>query len=59
MIARLNELRGLGLKSIAMTTNGIALHRRLPEFIDNGLSHLNLRYFFHMHLTHSLTKSYP
>ncbi|KIM88832.1 hypothetical protein PILCRDRAFT_62019 [Piloderma croceum F 1598] len=42
IIARLNELRGLGLKSIAMTTNGIALHRRLPEFIDNGLSHLNL-----------------
>jgi molybdenum cofactor biosynthesis enzyme MoaA len=54
MIACLNELRGLGLKSIAMTTNGIALHRRLPEFIDNGLSHLNLRYFFCMHLTYLL-----
>ena len=46
MTAHLNELRGNGLKSIAMTTNGIALHRRLPEFIENGLSHLNLRYLF-------------
>jgi len=25
-----------------MTTNGIALHRRLPQLVDNGLTHLNL-----------------
>lgn len=25
-----------------MTTNGIALHRRLPALVDNGLTHLNL-----------------
>ncbi|KAJ7631245.1 hypothetical protein FB45DRAFT_917949 [Roridomyces roridus] len=25
-----------------MTSNGIALHRRLPELVQNGLSHLNL-----------------
>jgi cyclic pyranopterin phosphate synthase len=25
-----------------MTTNGIALHRRLPIFVDSGLTHLNL-----------------
>lgn len=42
IIGGLNELRSLGLTSIAMTSNGIALHRRLPTFIDNGLTHLNL-----------------
>lgn len=39
----LNALRPLGLKSIAMTSNGLALHRSLPRLIENGLSHLNLR----------------
>lgn len=42
IIRRLNELRPLGLQSIGMTTNGIALHRRLPLYIENGLTHLNL-----------------
>ncbi|KAF8899088.1 hypothetical protein BD779DRAFT_1607670 [Infundibulicybe gibba] len=42
IIASLNELRKYGLESIAMTSNGLALHRRLPQFVDNGLSHLNL-----------------
>lgn len=42
IIRRLNELRPLGLESIGMTTNGIALHRRLPLYIENGLTHLNL-----------------
>lgn len=41
--ARLNELRVHGLQSIGMTTNGIALHRRLPELVENGLTHLNIR----------------
>jgi len=45
IISSLNELRQFGLKSIAMTSNGLALHRRLPKLIENGLSHLNLRYF--------------
>lgn len=40
---RLNELRQYGLKSIAITSNGLALHRRLPELVDKGLTHLNLR----------------
>jgi molybdenum cofactor biosynthesis enzyme MoaA len=40
---RLNELRPLGLQCIGMTTNGMALHRRLPLYIKNGLTHLNLR----------------
>ncbi|KAF9074904.1 hypothetical protein BDP27DRAFT_1316161 [Rhodocollybia butyracea] len=42
IIAGLNDLRPYGLKSIAMTSNGLALHRRLPGFVENGLSHLNL-----------------
>ncbi|OJA07634.1 hypothetical protein AZE42_01106 [Rhizopogon vesiculosus] len=39
---RLNELRPLGLESIGMTTNGLALHRRLNSYVENGLTHLNL-----------------
>ncbi|KAJ6503258.1 hypothetical protein C8R47DRAFT_1249562 [Mycena vitilis] len=42
IIAGLNDLRPYGLKSIGMTSNGVSLHRRLPEFIANGLTHLNL-----------------
>ena len=41
--ARLNELRRYGLDSIGMTSNGIALERRLASLVDNGLTHLNLR----------------
>jgi len=39
----LNGLRQFGLKSIGMTTNGLSLHRRLPQLVENGLTHLNLR----------------
>ncbi|KAF7311128.1 Elp3 domain-containing protein [Mycena chlorophos] len=42
IFAGLNDLRADGLKSIGMTSNGIALHRKLPEFVRNGLTHLNL-----------------
>ncbi|KAK7058539.1 hypothetical protein VNI00_002175 [Paramarasmius palmivorus] len=42
IITGLNQLRQHGLESIAMTTNGIALHRRLPQYIEAGLTHLNL-----------------
>ncbi|KAG5720540.1 Molybdenum cofactor biosynthesis protein 1 [Termitomyces sp. T112] len=42
LIGRLNGLRPLGLKSIAMTSNGLVLHRRLPRLVQNGLTHLNL-----------------
>ncbi|EGO04798.1 hypothetical protein SERLA73DRAFT_157725 [Serpula lacrymans var. lacrymans S7.3] len=42
IIGRLDELRVHGLKSIGMTTNGLILHRRLPEFVANGLTHINL-----------------
>ena len=40
---RLNGLRQYGLRSIGMTSNGIALHRMLPRLVENGLTHLNLR----------------
>ncbi|KAF8140519.1 molybdenum cofactor biosynthesis prote [Boletus edulis] len=42
IIARLNELRPFGLDSIAMTSNGLTLHRRLPDLVRKGLTHLNL-----------------
>ncbi|RPD82180.1 molybdenum cofactor biosynthesis prote [Lentinus tigrinus ALCF2SS1-7] len=42
IVGRLNELRQYGLQSIGMTTNGIALHRKLPALIENGLTHLNI-----------------
>ncbi|KAJ4485751.1 molybdenum cofactor biosynthesis prote [Lentinula aciculospora] len=42
IISGLNDLRPDGLKSIAMTSNGLALHRQLPNLVENGLTHLNL-----------------
>ncbi|KIY73572.1 molybdenum cofactor biosynthesis prote [Cylindrobasidium torrendii FP15055 ss-10] len=42
IIAGLNTLRPQGLQSIAMTTNGIALPRKLSGLVANGLSHINL-----------------
>ncbi|KAG2022899.1 molybdenum cofactor synthesis-step 1 protein isoform 2 [Coprinopsis cinerea AmutBmut pab1-1] len=39
---RLHELQSYGLKSIAMTSNGLVLHRHLPQLIQHGLTHLNL-----------------
>ncbi|KAL0951638.1 hypothetical protein HGRIS_008318 [Hohenbuehelia grisea] len=42
IIARLNDLRSHGLEAIAITSNGLALHRHLPTLIQNGLTHLNL-----------------
>ncbi|TPX48793.1 hypothetical protein SeLEV6574_g01833 [Synchytrium endobioticum] len=42
IVAGLNELRPLGLQTIAMTTNGIALKRKLPDLVKNGLNSLNV-----------------
>lgn len=39
----IRDLRGLGVKQIGMTSNGIALWRKLPELVRCGLTHLNLR----------------
>jgi len=42
LVGKLSHLRHLGLKSIGMTSNGLAMHRKLPDLVDNGLTHLNL-----------------
>ncbi|EJU02645.1 molybdenum cofactor biosynthesis prote [Dacryopinax primogenitus] len=42
LVGRLSGLRDLGLQSIGMTSNGLALHRKLPDLVENGLTHLNL-----------------
>ncbi|KAI0223734.1 hypothetical protein L0F63_002712, partial [Massospora cicadina] len=42
LLAGLNKLKPLGLNSIGMTSNGIALKRKLPDLVKLGLSSLNL-----------------
>ncbi|KAI0756475.1 molybdenum cofactor biosynthesis prote [Daedaleopsis nitida] len=42
IVGRLHALRQFGLQSIGMTSNGIALHRKLPALVHNGLTHLNI-----------------
>ncbi|CAG8640255.1 2803_t:CDS:2, partial [Dentiscutata heterogama] len=38
----LGELKQYGLQTLAMTSNGIALKRKLPELVKNGLNLLNI-----------------
>lgn len=42
LVEELGKLRSMGLKEIAMTSNGIALWRKLDRMIAGGLTHLNL-----------------
>ncbi|KAJ2005523.1 Molybdenum cofactor synthesis protein 1 [Coemansia thaxteri] len=42
LVRGLDQLRPLGLRKIAMTTNGIALHRKLPWLREAGLDGLNI-----------------
>lgn len=42
LVEELGKLRTLGLKEIAMTSNGIALWRKLDRMVSGGLTHLNL-----------------
>ncbi|KAF9173799.1 Molybdenum cofactor synthesis protein 1 [Mortierella sp. AD011] len=42
LVEQLGELQPLGLKTIAMTSNGIALKRKLPSLVSSGLNLLNL-----------------
>jgi len=42
LVEELGKLRGSGLKEIAMTSNGIALWRKLDRMVEGGLTHLNL-----------------
>ncbi|RUS32388.1 hypothetical protein BC938DRAFT_475539 [Jimgerdemannia flammicorona] len=42
LVGELGRLRGEGLQAISMTTNGIALRRKLPRLIEGGLNGLNI-----------------
>jgi molybdenum cofactor biosynthesis enzyme MoaA len=42
IVSRINQLRNLGLKNIAMTTNGVSLKRKLDSLLDAGLDNLNV-----------------
>ncbi|KAF8923892.1 hypothetical protein BGZ58_002409, partial [Dissophora ornata] len=42
LVEQLGELQPLGLRTIAMTSNGIALRRKLPSLVSSGLNLLNL-----------------
>lgn len=42
LVTRLGQLRQYGLRELAMTSNGIALKRKLPILVKAGLTHLNL-----------------
>ncbi|KAF9953844.1 Molybdenum cofactor synthesis protein 1 [Mortierella alpina] len=42
LVAQLGELQPMGLKTIAMTSNGIALKRKLPSLVASGMNLLNL-----------------
>ncbi|KAJ9112713.1 hypothetical protein QFC22_006215 [Naganishia vaughanmartiniae] len=43
LLQEMNKLRADGLEKICMTSNGLALHRKLDGLVTNGLTHLNLR----------------
>ncbi|CAG8654929.1 3709_t:CDS:2, partial [Paraglomus occultum] len=42
LVGELNKLKPLGLQTIAMTSNGIALPKKLPQLVENGLNLLNI-----------------
>ncbi|KAJ3046105.1 Molybdenum cofactor synthesis protein 1 [Rhizophlyctis rosea] len=42
IVAGLNELKPLGLEGIGMTSNGVALKRKLSALRENGLDNLNI-----------------
>jgi cyclic pyranopterin phosphate synthase len=42
IISRINQLRSIGLRNIAMTTNGVSLKRKLADLLDAGLNSLNI-----------------
>lgn len=42
LVEEMGALRAEGLHTIAMTSNGIALRRKLPRLVENGLNALNV-----------------
>lgn len=45
IVQRLKNIEGI--KTVAMTTNGLTLSRRLPALVEAGLDALNIRYEKH------------
>ncbi|KAI8887082.1 molybdenum cofactor biosynthesis prote [Backusella circina FSU 941] len=42
LVQELGKLKSVGLQSLAMTSNGVALKRKLPAMVDGGLDTLNV-----------------
>lgn len=42
LMQQIGSLRSAGLKDLALTTNGIALHRKLDPLVDAGLTAINI-----------------
>lgn len=42
IVRGLDQLRGLGLQSLGITTNGLALKRKLPALKESGLDTINI-----------------
>lgn len=42
LVTELGKLRSIGLKELAITSNGISLARKLPQLVQGGLTALNL-----------------
>ncbi|CAG8719631.1 2861_t:CDS:2, partial [Acaulospora morrowiae] len=42
LVGELGKLKSQGLQTLAITSNGIALKRKLPRLAENGLSSLNI-----------------
>jgi len=42
LMAQIGALKSKGLKSIGITTNGIALHKQLPALMEGGLDGINM-----------------
>jgi cyclic pyranopterin phosphate synthase len=42
LVQELGKLKSVGLKSLAMTSNGVALKRKLPALVNGGLDTLNV-----------------
>lgn len=42
LMQQIGSLRSMGLKELALTTNGISLHRKLDKMVEAGLTGLNI-----------------
>lgn len=42
LLSRLGKLKSVGLKTLAMTTNGLLLSKQAEKLFDSGVTHLNI-----------------